>query len=81
MNRQDQQYFEDITTLTGYPEWAVLVKELEHMIYHTQANAIERTSWEKVNEDRGFAKGLAYIVNLREDNKKALDIVKANADI
>jgi uncharacterized protein YbcC (UPF0753/DUF2309 family) len=73
----DDKYFEEIMTLTGTPEFATLVEELERMVYNLQANAFDATSWEQVQEDKGFAKGLAYIINLRENTK----LEKKHADI
>lgn len=73
----DDKYFEDIMILTGTPEFKVLTKELERMVYQLQANAFEAPSWTKLQEDKGFAKGLAYIINLRENSKTE----KANADV
>ncbi len=74
----DDQYFEAIMVLTGTPEFKVLVEELERMVYQSQANAFEASSWDKLQEDKGFAKGLAYIINLRENSKTEK---KANADV
>ena len=74
----DDQYFENIMVLTGTPEFRVLVAELERMVYTLQANAFEAPSWDRVQEDKGFAKGLAYIINLRENSKLER---KINADV
>ena len=74
MDRANSKYYEQIIQLTAYPEWGELVKELEKMIYNIQANSLEAPSWDVVCESRGFAKGLAYLVNLREDTKKQMQI-------
>lgn len=74
----DIVFFDTILQLTAYPEWGMLVKELESIIYHTQSNALEAASWEKVQEDKGFAKGLAYIVNLRDTAKRQKEIYSAD---
>jgi hypothetical protein len=73
----EDKYFDDMMTLTGTPEFEVLVEELERMVYEIQANALEAPSWERVQEDKGFAKGLTYIINLREHTK----LEKKNADV
>lgn len=73
----DDPYFEGIMTLTGTPEWEMLVEELEKMVYEIQANALEAGSWEQVQQDKGFAKGLAYMIHLRENTK----LEKKNADV
>lgn len=76
MNRTDEKYIEDMIVLTAYPEWDVLVKDLEAVIYHMQANAFEATDWDQLQQDKGFAKGLAYFINMRDTMKK----LKENAD-
>lgn len=81
MQRTDEKFFEDMIALTGYPEWSELVKDLESQIYHTQANSLEAKTWEEVNEARGFARGLAYIVNLRDTIKQAQKVVHDNATL
>jgi hypothetical protein len=73
----DDPYYEAMMTLTGLPEWELLVEELEKMVYEIQANALEASSWEKVQEDKGFAKGLAYMINLRQQTK----LEKKSADV
>lgn len=70
MDRANDKYYEKMITLTAYPEWHELTEELKRMIYNIQANALEAKSWDEVCENRGFAKALAYLVNLREDTKK-----------
>ncbi len=73
----DTKFAEDMITLTAYPEWHELVKDLKNTIYHVQSNALEAKSWDKLCEERGFARGLAYMVNLREDMKKYKDLADA----
>jgi hypothetical protein len=73
----DDPYYEAIMTLTGLPEWEMLTEELAKMVYEIQANALEASSWEQVQQDKGFAKGLAYMINLREDTK----LEKKSADV
>lgn len=75
----EDQYFEDIMVLTGTPEFKELVKELERMVYNIQANALEAPSWDKVQEDKGFASGLNYIIRLRENSKT--EKKQADADV
>ena len=79
MSIEDDKYFEQMMTLTGTPEWKVLVTELERMIYQSQANAFEAESWEKLQVEKGFSKGLMFIVSLRELLRKTREI--ENADI
>jgi len=79
--RTDKEYLEAITTLTGYPEWAVLVEEFKSLIYQLQAGALEADSWDKVVEAKGFARGMAYIVNLRDTNTALKEVEDSNAHI
>ena len=78
MDRTDTEFLDKMITLTAYPEWSDLVSDLKSLIYHMQADAFESGSWDKLNEDKGFAKGLGYIVNFRETVKSARGINDAN---
>jgi hypothetical protein len=77
----EDKYFDDMMTLTGTPEFEVLVEELKRMVYESQANAFEAPSWDQLQEDKGFAKGLAYIINLRENTKQEKKLEEQNADV
>ena len=81
MDRTDSEFFEQMITLTAYPEWSVLVKDLETLIYHAQANAFELSSWEDVKKEEGFARGLAYIINFRDTIKKAQSLTAREAEM
>ncbi len=81
MDKIDKVFIEKMTQLTSYPEWNDLVEDLKAMIYHLQANSFELPSWEKVQEEKGFAKGLAYIVNYRENLMKVKEATKPDAAI
>ena len=71
------KYYEDMITLTGYPEFKALAEELKKEIYQTQANCLQNSkSWEEVCFAKGWAAGLAYIINLRESTLTA----KKNAE-
>ncbi|MHC4335370.1 MAG: hypothetical protein ACYSUV_16710 [Planctomycetota bacterium] len=58
---------------TGGPEWDIVKKGLANDIYQTQARALDASSWDEVNEMKGFAKGLAFILNLRESTLSAMN--------
>ena len=77
----NEKYNEAMITLTSYPEWSDLVKELENIIYQVQANSLEATSWDALCENKGFARGLAYITNLRETIKQQAKIEADNAQL
>jgi hypothetical protein len=79
MDEETTKYYEDLLTLTSYPEWALLVEDLEKEIYQLQANAFEASSWEQLQQDKGYALGLAQIVNLRDDIKRTQAAAIANA--
>ena len=66
-NQIDQDALETaiLDRLSG-PNWDLIKKGLAHEIYSSQAGALDASSWEKVNELRGFAKGIYYVMNLRE---------------
>jgi hypothetical protein len=58
------------------------VKEgLQNDIYQIQAGSLDASSWDKVCENRGFAKGLQYIINLRENTLRAEEIEQTNATL
>lgn len=79
MQRHDKEYFEKMITLTAYPEWATFVEELKKEIYHSQANCLENAStWEEVCKEKGWVKGLAYVINLRENTTQAMEIDDAD---
>jgi hypothetical protein len=55
-----------ILTVTGGPDWAVVAQGLANEIYEAQARVFDVQSWDDVNRLRGFAQGLAYVLNLRD---------------
>ncbi len=64
---EEQQALEDaVLEVTGGPAWEIVCKGLANEIYQAQAQALDCESWDQVNELRGFAKGLAYMMRLRE---------------
>jgi hypothetical protein len=66
------QFNEAILTCTGHPEWETVKKGLANDIYAAQAQALEAKSWDQVCELKGFAKGLAFIMGLRENSLTAM---------
>ena len=79
MNMDDQKHYDGIMDLTSTPEWKAVVEEAEKLVYNVQADALEANSWDDVCENRGFCRGLAFFINLRENTKKMAAI--ENADI
>jgi hypothetical protein len=49
------------------PAWAIVKKGLANEIYAAQANALDSKTWEQVCELKGFAQGIAYMMNLRDN--------------
>lgn len=60
-----EQFDEAVLTLTGTPEWDIIVQGLANDIYHTQCQALDAADWGAVKELKGFASGLSYVINLR----------------
>lgn len=67
MDRADKKFYEAVINITADPAWADIVKDIKAEIYQIQAGSLEATNWDAVCEARGYAKGLARIVNLRDD--------------
>lgn len=82
MERANSKYYEAMITLTAYPEWKEWCDEIAKEIYQIQANALESKDYGDLCERKGFAKGLAYVINLRDDTLKARQIEESNdADV
>lgn len=75
---------EALLDVTGGPQWDVVKKGLANDIYAAQAQALDAKSWEEVCELRGFAKGLAFVMNLRENliaaNKQGANLEAVGKD-
>ena len=70
---------ERMITLTAYPEWGDLVDDLSKQIYAEQANGFENAKdFPDLCTRRGYAQGLAYIVNLRDTIKKVAEVEHAD---
>jgi len=78
MDRANKKYYEAMITLTSYPEWSEWCEEIAKEIYQIQANALESKDYGDLCERKGFAKGLAYVINLREDTIRAQEIEAGN---
>jgi uncharacterized protein YbcC (UPF0753/DUF2309 family) len=60
-----------VLTCTGHPEWELVKKGLANDIYQAQSRALDAKDWDEVCELKGFAKGLAFIISLRESTISA----------
>ncbi len=79
MNGPTPEQLDDaVLSITGRPEWAVIVKGLQNDIYHSQASALDAPNWDTVCELRGFAKGLAFVINLRDTVEGMAEVKKSN---
>lgn len=81
MNITQDEFNEAVLTITGGPDWDIIKQGLSNDIYQVQSGALDAKSWELVCEARGFAQGLAYIINLRENTVRQMEVVEANADV
>lgn len=61
-----EKFNEAVLDVTGGPNWDIVKLGLSNDIYQAQAQALDAGSWEEVCRLRGFAQGLAYVMNLRE---------------
>lgn len=61
-----KEYYQHILDTTETPGWKLIVEDAEKNIYNMQAEALEAPSFDKVNELRGEARQLAYVVNLQD---------------
>ena len=64
--------------VTGGPAWDIVKKGLEHDIYNTQTQVFDTPDWGAVCELKGFARGIAYCINLRELVIQSIQTAKAN---
>ena len=75
------EYNEAVLERTSGPNWDIVVKGLKNDIYHTQAMAFDAKDWGAVCELKGFARGLAYCMNLRNVVITSIEQAKANANL
>lgn len=67
-----------ILLTTDTPEWHVIQKALYHEIQAVQGNAFNLKDWDAVQLDKGFCRGLMYVITLRE--QLLASIKQAEAD-
>jgi len=67
MKEYTPEEFEDaILLLTGSPNWGIIQKLLFNEIQTSHNNAFFLPTWEHVQEEKGFCRGLMYVITLRE---------------
>ena len=63
----DPQTLEDaILLVTGSPEWETIQRGLFNEIQASQMNVFNLESWDRMCEEKGFVRGLYYVITLRE---------------
>lgn len=84
MDQQEinEQFKEAMLTLTGSPEWDMLLDELKKEIYQHQANLLDNAkNWDSVVFTKGWCSALAYIVTLRDRTKAMQEVDDANVQL
>ncbi len=76
-----EDFNQAVLAVTSGPDWDVVVKGLANDIYHIQASSLDAKSWDEVCEARGFARGLSYMINLREAVVAQMNADTNNADL
>lgn len=76
MDKDLQQYYDDLDVTFGTRGWKSIVEDAQKMIYQFQADALDAQSWEAVVEMRGAAKMLAWLINFEaasDQNRASLE--------
>lgn len=76
-----EEFNQAVLAVTGGPDWDIVKQGLANDIYQVQSGALDAKTWEAVCEARGFAAGLAYIINLRETTLMAMETADANVQL
>lgn len=64
--------FEDaLLIITGHEKWPILQQVLYNEMQVSSDNGLFLPTWEKVQEEKGFIRGLMYVVSLRDQVKAA----------
>lgn len=74
-----EQLDEAILGELGRPDWAYISAYLVNQALVARDACADATSWEQVQQLRGFAEGLAFVVNLRENTQKVKEQEATNA--
>lgn len=81
MSITQEQYNAAVLEVTSGPAWDVVKQGFANDIYQSQASALDAENWGAVCELRGFARGIAYVMRIRETIKVAMDQEAANANL
>lgn len=74
-----EQLDETILKVMGHPDWEIIAKYLVNEAMILRDSCADAVSWDEVLRRRGFAEGLAYVVNLREMTKRVRE--ETDADV
>ena len=74
-----EQLDEAILTVTGDRNWAIVAEFLAREALVTRDSCADAEVWEEVCRRKGFADGLAYVLNLRSLTETAME--QRNADL
>lgn len=66
-----EQYEDAVLIITGHEKWPILQSGLWNEIQASSNNALFLESWDKVQEEKGFIRGLMYVISLRDQMKAA----------
>lgn len=72
-----EQIIDAVLEVTADTHWPQVQQLLLNEIRNAQSQALFLDSWDKVNEEKGFCRGLMYVMTLREQLENAL---KADED-
>lgn len=81
MEITQEQFDQAVVNVTGAGDWDIIKQGLANDIYQIQAGALDAKTWEEVCEAKGFARALAYIINLRDNVTRANAAEAANAHL
>ena len=65
----------------GRPNWDIIRAYLAQQALVARDSCADAESWEKVNQLRGFADGLAYVVNMRDNLIAVKETEKSDAAV
>lgn len=68
-----QQLDEAILEEMGRPNWDIIRQFLAQQVMIARDSCAEANSWEEVLTRRGFAQGLVYVIELRDQTKIAME--------
>ena len=71
-----------VLEVTSGPNWDIVKQGLANDIYNTQASVFDTAEdWGQFMEFKGFARGLAYVMNIRTIVEQTIKIEADNANL